>query len=344
MSLKTGLKLVPPAELVDTLRSRDNYLITTHVNPDGDAIGSAVALAMALESIGKKTVLLNKHKMPLQYTFMPGHEKFHTFETFQAAGLRAADFDTLLLVDCNNPERIGLENKEQHPAIEEMKRAVSGGIYSMVVDHHQTENAFGLMKWIVPGAAATGMMVYAVIKALGAEITEAIVKNIYTAIAVDTGNFRFDNTDAEVFRLAAELTERGAVPGEIYEELYESFSSGRFRLFLAVISTLEIIGDIAIVYVTKKLLEETATGADDTENFVSFARQMRDVRISILIRELGLHECKLSLRSKRDLNVAAVAASFNGGGHKNAAGCRIKADIETAKKMVLEKIRELSVS
>jgi phosphoesterase RecJ-like protein len=331
-------KLVPPIELLDTLRSRDKFLLATHINPDGDAIGSSVALAMALEQLGKKVALVDKHWIPTQYNFMPGHDRFYSYETLQAAGLSSSDFDTLVLLDCNSPERIGLEDKEQHPAIEEMKAALAKGMFSIVIDHHATERGFGNVRWITPKAAATGLMVYEIIRALGLALTPEIAQNIYTAVIIDTGNFRFDNTNSEVFRVAAELIDHGASPSRIYENIYESFSGNRFRLYLKVIGSMEITGHCAFQTVTKKMLEETSTVADDTENFVSFPRLMEDIKVSVLIRELGPDECKVSLRSKGEIDVGKVAEHFNGGGHRNAAGCRIKADIDTVKKLVLQQI------
>jgi bifunctional oligoribonuclease and PAP phosphatase NrnA len=343
MSGPSGFMLDVPQKLIETLRSRDNFLLATHVNPDGDAIGSVIALAMALESIGKKALLVDKHPIPSQYFFMPGHDRFHTYETFQAAGFTSADFDTLMLIDCNNAERIGLENKEQHPAIEELKQAVKDGIFTVVVDHHHTSSDFGNVRWIDPSVAATGIMVYSIIKALGVPVTKDIANNLYTALVIDTGNFRFDNTGADVFRMAAELTDYGVLPSVIYEEVYESYSESRFRLFMNVIGSIEITGDIAVSTVTRKMLEDTGTAADDAENFVSFPKLMRHVRIAVLVRELNSGECKVSLRSKGNIDIAVVAERFNGGGHMNAAGCRVKAGVEETKRLVLEAIREMKL-
>jgi bifunctional oligoribonuclease and PAP phosphatase NrnA len=343
MSCRSDFILNPPEQLIDALRSRDNFLLATHVNPDGDAIGSAVALAMALEGLGKKVVLVDKHPVPSQYFFMPGHGKFHTYESFQEAGFSSADFETLLLIDCNNAERIGLENKEQHPAIEELKKAISGGIFTVVIDHHHATGGFGHVKWIDPSVAATGMMVYSIIKSMGVAVNMDIATNIYTAMVIDTGNFRFDNTGADVFRVAAELADLGIVPSGIYEEVYQSFSASRFSLYMKVIGSIEVTGDVAVSTVTKKMIEETSASADDTEDFVSFPKLMKHIKIAVLVRELNPGECKLSLRSKGDINVAGVAEYFHGGGHKNAAGCRIKAGVEEAKRLVLEKIREMII-
>lgn len=341
MNFRLEDSLAPPAELLGSLRSRDNFLVSTHVNPDGDAIGSAIALAIALEKMGKKTVLVDKHPIPEQYRFLPGQERFHTYESLEAAGYRARDFGALLILDCNDPERIGLEKKEQHPAIEDLKKAVADGMYAVVIDHHENEKDYGNIRWVVPKAAAAGMMVYYLIKSLGVSITVEMATNLYTAIVIDTGNFRYENATSEVFRVAAELIDYGAVPSIIYEDIYEAWSDNRFKLYLRVIESLEIIGGVAIATVMKRMLEETSTVADDTENFVAFPRIMKNIKISVLFREVGKDEYKVSLRSKGDIDVARIAVHFNGGGHKHAAGCRIKADIDTAKAMILGKIKAL---
>lgn len=341
MSFQHSGNMAPPSELIESIKGGDNFLVATHVNPDGDALGSAAAFGMALERLGKKAVLLDKHRVPEHYRFLPDHEKFYTFESIEASGYRACDFSALILLDCNDPERIGLEKKQQHPAAEDLKKALADGMPAFVIDHHETESAFGNIKWIEPKAAATGLLVFYLIKALDVAITPEMAINLYSAIVVDTGNFRYDNTTSEVFRVGAELIDCGARPNKIYQELYETWTDNRFKLYLRMIESLEIRNDVVFSVITKKMLEETSTAADDTENFVSFPRMMKSVNVSVLFRQTGKDEYKVSLRSKNDLNVARIAELFEGGGHKNAAGCKIKADIDTAKKIVLEKIKAL---
>ena len=341
MSSQNEVIMIPPAELIDSINRGDNFLVATHVNPDGDALGSGAAFVMALEKMGKKTALLDKHRVPEHYRFLPGHEKFYTFESLEAAGRKAADFSALILLDCNDPERIGLEKKQQNSAAEDLKTALAAGMPAFVIDHHETESAFGNIKWIEPKAAATGLMVFYLIKALDVAITTEMAINLYSAIVVDTGNFRYDNATSEVFRVGAELIDCGARPNKIYQELYETWTDNRFKLYLRMIESLEIRDDVVFSVITKKMLEETSTSADDTENFVSFPRMMKSVNVSVLFRETGRDEYKVSLRSKNDLNVAHIAEIFEGGGHKNAAGCKLRADIDTAKKIVLEKIKAL---
>lgn len=323
--------MVPPSELMDFLKKEDNFIIATHYSPDADGLGSALALSMALRKLGKKTLLLDRDSVPNQCRFMPGHEEFQTLEAFLSSG--SGDFRNLVLVDCNDLTRIS-SNKSQ---ISNLKFQISA-----VIDHHESERPFGDIRWIRPDSPATGIMVYYILKELCVEITKELAVNLYAAIAVDTGNFRHANTTADALRIAAEMAGAGAKPHEISMELYESWSDGRFMLFRKALNTLQIEECISIITVTLKMLEETGTTPDDTENLVEFPRIMKKIAVSILFREIGEDHYKVSLRSKGGINVARVAETFKGGGHKNAAGCTVSADIETAKNKVLEAVKSLS--
>jgi phosphoesterase RecJ-like protein len=161
--------------------------------------------------------------------------------------------------------------------------------------------------------------------------------NLYTAISIDTGTFRFSNTTSDVFRIAAELMESGADPGAIAEALYETWSRGRFGLLQKVLNTLEITEGIAVIVVTKEMFSETGTSPEDTENFSNFPKMIKDIKVSLFMREIE-EGWKASLRSKGEYNVAVIAARFGGGGHRNAAGCIIKGDLKTAKAQLIHAI------
>lgn len=323
--------MLPPIELLNFLKKEDNFLIATHINPDGDGLGSAIALSTALKKLGKETVLLCKDPVPNQYRFLPGQEKFITFGSFQPSAISHQLFRNLILIDCNDIDRIIDTSKTSNFSL-------PTSYFSVVIDHHESERPFGDIRWVMPDSAATGLMIFYIIKALGIQITEEMAVNLYSAIAVDTGNFRYENTSPEVLRVAADLKEAGAKSHVIYRELFESWSEGRFGLFMRVLNTLQKEDGIAIVKVTNRMFEETSTSPDDIEHFVEFPRIMQDVKVSILFREIDDNYYKISLRSKDDINVARAAEAFSGGGHKNAAGCRIKADFETAKKEILKKL------
>jgi phosphoesterase RecJ-like protein len=316
-------KVKVPRKLLAFLKEKDNFFIATHINPEGDAIGSAVALSMALESRGKKTVVYDRDIVPEFYRFLPGHERFRN-STFD---LQPSAFN-LILLDCNSLERAGVEGLSFE--------------YSAVIDHHETEENFGDIRWVEPEAAATGMMIFYLIKEIGLKITRDIAINLYSAIAVDTGTFRYSNTTAEVLKVGAELIEAGANPAYISNHFYETWSKERFALLIMALNTLEIRDGIAITVVTKGMYKKTGTGSEDTENFSNFPRMMKDIRISAFFRELGNNYWKVSLRSRRDINVAGIAALFEGGGHRNASGYKIKASLESAKKALLKAVNTVS--
>ncbi len=310
-----------PEKVLSAFRKEEGFLLAAHVSPDGDAIGSCLALCMALESFGKKALVYSRDPVPKQYRFLPGNERIVS----DLEDLAALD-PVLVLLDCNGPGRAGLEHMT-------FRR-------SIVVDHHETEGDFGDVRWIDPGAAAAGLMVYFLIKGLGAGITGDIAVNLYCAIAVDTGTFRYGNTSPEVLRACAELVGYGASPSLVSEALYESWEKKRFGLLIETLNTLEIRNGVAITYVTKEMFKKTGTKPEDTESFSDFPRRIGSVKISALFRELEGGQWKASLRSKGDVNVARVAEIFGGGGHKNAAGFTIRADLRTAREALLKASRK----
>ncbi|MGB9715514.1 MAG: DHH family phosphoesterase [Thermodesulfovibrionales bacterium] len=307
-----------PEKLISFLKSEKKYFIATHIDPEADALGSSIALSMALEMLNKETFLYERDPIPEFYHYLPGQERFkNSLET-----LASISELPLILLDCNTPDRAGLEGLKFKS--------------SAVIDHHEAEGVFGDIKWIVPEAAATGIMVFYLIKELGIKITREMAINLYSAIAIDTGTFRFGNTTSEVLRIGAELAEAGASPVYISNKLYETWSKERFALFSMTLNTLEIKDSVAITYVTQDMYKKTGTGPEDTENFPSFPRIIKDIKVSVFLRELEDNSWKVSLRSKGDFNVAHIASQMGGGGHKNAAGFVIKSDLVSAKDTLLK--------
>ena len=309
-----------PKEIVAVLKKEKRFLLAAHLNPDGDAIGSVFALASALESIGKEVHVYNKDRVPEVYKFMPGNKRF-------SSGLRKSlsQKPVLVLLDCNSPERAGLEKYSFRK--------------SVVIDHHETERDFGDIRWVAPSAAATGLMVFYLIKAMGVRVTSDMATNLYTAVAVDTGTFRYSNTSSEVLRASAELIEAGANPAYVSECLYEQWEENRFYLLVMTLNTLEIKNNVAIMYITEDMFKKTGTAAEDTENFSNLPRMIKSVKIAALFRDMGNGFWKASLRSKGNVNVAKIAELYGGGGHKNAAGFRIKGSLKSAKEKLLLAIK-----
>jgi len=301
-----------PKEIVSVLKKEKVFFIATHINPDGDAIGSALALSSALESLGKEVHVYNKDRVPEFYQFMPGYRRFKT-------GLKNAltKKPVLVLLDCNSPERAALEHYS-------FRRSV-------VIDHHETETDFGDIRWVVPASAATGLMIFYLMKAMGVTLTRDMSTNLYTAIAVDTGTFRYSNTSSEVLKASAELIEAGANPAFTADCLYERWGINRFDLLVMTLHNLEIKNDIAVMYITEDMFQKTDTTPEDTENFANFPRMIQTVKIAAVFRDIGNGFWKVSLRSKGNVNVAKIAELYGGGGHKNAAGFKIKGSLKSVK-------------
>lgn len=325
--------MIPPKEIIDLITKNEKFLILTHSTPDGDAFGSSLALKYLLEKLGKKVEVFTELPVPAQYRFLPGTDSLGDIRN-----LKTDSFDVLFLIDCNSPKRVSNE-KEITEKIEKFNGSF------IIIDHHieisstPQENS-KLIKWIVPSKAATGAMIFELIKALDQPITEEIAQNLYTSIIVDTGNFQFDNTTEEVFLIATELVKAGAKPSYIYQESFESWSEGRFRLFSRMLNKLEITPPLAISFISLEDFLETGTTEPDTERFVEFIRILKNITISALFREVDKGFIKASLRSKGDIDVSIVARDFGGGGHKNAAGYRLRGDFDKARLSLIEKLKE----
>jgi phosphoesterase RecJ-like protein len=310
-----------PRELVSVLKKEKVFLLATHLNPDGDAIGSALALANALASMGKEVHVYNKDLVPEFYRFMPGNKRFRS-----NLKKSLSKNPVLVLLDCNSPERAGLEQYSFRK--------------SVVIDHHETETNFGDIRWVVPSAAATGLMVFYLVKAMGVRVARDMAINLYTAIAVDTGTFRYSNTSPEVLRASAELVEAGANPAAISERLYERWEKNRFDLLLMTLRNLEIKSDVAVMHITKNMFKKTVTKPEDTENFSNLPRMIKSVKIAALFRDMGNGFWKVSLRSKGNANVAKIAELYGGGGHMNAAGFTTKGSLKSAKEKLLLAVKK----
>ena len=307
--------------VIEALRTGQSFIIATHLNPDGDALGSAIALGMALESLGKNVNVYDRDGVPATYSFLPGIKMIKT----SAERLKA---DILILLDCNNLTRSGLEGFDAFRT-------------SVVVDHHETDGDFGDIKWIDPHIPATGLMVLRIIRALGVKLTRDMAQNIYTAISLDTGTFRYSNTTAEALRAGAELTEAGAEPGYVADRLYSNWSSSRFALFRMVMESLDIQDNACFMKISLSMLGKTDTNQGDTENFVNFPLRMDSISASVLLKENEPGKWRVSMRSKGMINVAHIAEKFKGGGHLNAAGCSMEGQYEEIKALLIKELNSL---
>jgi phosphoesterase RecJ-like protein len=310
--------MIDPSGVIAELKQCASVLISVHKNPDGDALGSQLALMLALEKMGKAVTVHNLDPVPEVYRFLPQSDRIGAGKPVTGR------FDAYVVLD-SDPPRTGLFDD-----------AVPANTL-INIDHHVTNPSVWPLTWLDPAASATGEMVYRLIRQLNVSVDRDIALCLYTAIFTDTGSFRYSNTSPESMRIAASLLEAGADPWLVTENVYESFSYGRVKLLGSVLGAIERSADgrTAWVVVTDELYRRTGTSAEDTDNFVNFVRSVKGVEVAVLFRQTAALQYKISLRSKGRVDLSGLARSFGGGGHKNAAGGVLDGSLEEVKKRVI---------
>ena len=311
--------------ICDVFRGYDRFLVACHENPEGDAIGAELALALALRKMGKTVTILNADPVPQNLKFLSGADTV----VFSEDGSK---YDVAVVVDCGSLERTGKVAAElRKPRL------------MVIIDHHKTNEELGPLALIDTAAAAAGLLVYRVLVALGIEIDRDIAENIYTAILTDTGSFRYRNSSQEAFCVAGEMVSLGVDPWTVSEHVYESQSYNRLRLLIRVLSSLETVlgGRVAAITTLRADLEEFKAKKDDMEGFINYPRSISGIEVAVSFREEGDDLFRLSFRSKGRIDVSVVAARFGGGGHRNAAGCTVSGTLEEVKRKVFEAVESV---
>lgn len=302
------------------LREKERFLVACHENPEGDAIGSELALALALRRMGKTATVLNADPVPGNLLFLPGAGTV----VFEEDGSK---YDVAVVVDCGSPERTGRVAAE----LRKCPLLVN-------IDHHRTNGDLGELSLVDPAAAATGLLVHRVLSAMGYDIDLDVATNIYVAVLTDTGSFHYGSSSPEAFEVAGEMVRRGVDPWAVAEQVYETQSAGRLRLLGRVLDSLEVSagGRVASISTMRSDLREFASGKDALEGFINYPRSIVGVEVAVSFREEGEDLVRVSFRSKGRVDVSAVAARFGGGGHRNAAGCTVPGTLPDVKRKMLE--------
>jgi phosphoesterase RecJ-like protein len=310
--------------LDDVARAIDSYerlLITWHVDPDPDSVGSGLALQMALEGIGKQVVSISPDPLANWYDFLPGVGRCQAFH----ADLKL-DFDAAIVLDCE-PERCG-----------GLSSYLKSGLPVINIDHHGSNPGSGKAFYVNPEAAATGEIIHELITAYWkVQLTEAISTNLFASLSGDTGTFRYSNTTGKTLKIAGELVQHGANPAEIAMYLYENRSYQAVNLMRLALDTLEISsdGEIGWITVTREMLGEDPWIGQHSEDIIRFPRMIKSVKLAVLFREIESEKTKASFRSRDDIDASYIASLFGGGGHARAAGCTIDSPLVEAKAEVL---------
>ena len=311
-------------EIIEVINSCTTFLITAHVRPDGDALGSELAVYHALRGMGKKAVVYNQDQTPDVYGFLPGSENIiHSMDSVNG-------FDAVFVLDCSDIKRVGNEADR----IGSIDKIIS-------IDHHVSGSTFSEILLVDPSASSTGEIVHRLLNKMGIRINGDIATNIYTAILTDTGSFHYSNTGIDTFRVAADLVEKGADCRYIAENIYETRPVVQIRLMGKVLDTLEFYegGKVGSIYVTQDMLRKEGALPEHTEGFVDIVRSIQGVEIAVCYYEVSRNRFKISLRSKGKVDVEKIAGKLGGGGHVNASACRVEGSIKTVKGKVLRAIR-----
>jgi len=302
-----------------------NILITSHLHPDGDAIGSMLAMGKALEKKGKNICLYNESCIPKIFSFLPGIEKI------KRALPDYLKFDTAVILDCSETKRTG-----------KCKQLLKNIPEIINIDHHKTNSNFGTYQIIDPKACATAEIVYKVIKELKIEICTEIAYSIYTGIFTDTGSFRFSNTNKKAFSICREMLDCKVCPHKVAQQIYGSYSLGRIKLINLVLNSIELSKNkkLSLMVLTQDMLHKTNTTTEDVSELINYAEHIEDVKVAALIKEDEKEKNKnncynVSLRSDGSIDVSKIAFSYGGGGHETAAGFSTTMPFTNLKKEIM---------
>lgn len=301
-----------PEAIILGIANAKNIVLVTHVHPDGDALGATFGLRDVLENMGKKVLVFLEEPVSSLFTFLPGASRVHT----DFADLRRfveesrADLITVAL-DSGDDNRLG-----------KYKDELLGLSPFMVIDHHKSHKDYGEYRWVEAGLSSTGEMVYELIQALGAELPHDAAINIYVAICTDTGSFRYESTKPRTLQIASDLVAAGVQPETVASQLYDNFSLQRLKLMELVLGTLQTYVDdqLAFIHVTREMLAHSGAELHEVEGFIDYPRSLKSVKVAAFLKEGGNGKVSVSLRAKGECDVAEIAKSFDGGGHRNAAG------------------------
>jgi bifunctional oligoribonuclease and PAP phosphatase NrnA len=321
----THLSPTPPAALLEVLASpRGEALMLGHVHPDGDVLGTLLGLGIALETAGWQVTFAGPHPVPDVLAFLPGSERWRVWSRAPRT------FDVLVLTDCPNHGRTeGL-----------LEGARAEGSRVLNIDHHPDNRRYGTVNWIDASAAATGEMVFDLVRALGLKMTRETALNLFTAIHTDTGSFRYSNTTARTFQIVAELTACGAEPALVSDRLYQRRPKEALVKLGEVLQRVQVSADGRVAWLTvpRGLVSEAFVGAED---LVTYPRSIEGVQVAVLLREEAPGVVKASLRGKGEVAVNRIAHRFGGGGHENAAGCTLAGTLDDATARLLAAVNQV---
>ncbi len=311
--------------VIAAIRQGHRFLISSHIDPEGDSLGSQLAMAAILDDLGKEVAVVNHDLPPERYAFMPGIGRIVTPD---AVGDQT--FDVAFVLDCASMERIG------------RVRERLGSAMIVNIDHHRSNTRFGHINHVEPETCASGMIVYHLNEKLGLDLDQGKATNMYVGIITDTGNFRYSNTTPEVLRVGSRLMETGIDGARIASLLFATKPIGALRLLGEALRALvpELGGRVGLIMLDRDVFARTGADQSDVEGIVNYAKHLSGTYAGVLLREVEGGEVKVSLRAEGLVDVDQVARRFGGGGHRNAAGARVPGPLPAAREAILAALAE----
>jgi bifunctional oligoribonuclease and PAP phosphatase NrnA len=310
------------SQICDAIRTRQRFVISSHARPDGDSIGSQLALAFALAALGKEVRVVNRDPAPIPMRGFPGVDRIDVTDSVDGP------YDAAVIMECGGLDRTGVSGLDRY--------------FLINIDHHPGNTGYGALNWFDASAAACGEMVFDLVRALGVPLSVEIATHVYLAIITDTGSFHFSHITPRTFDTARQAVEAGVDPVAMARTIFDSNSLGRVKLFAAVLSlmALDETGRLAILYVDDAMMTAAGGTHDDTEGLINFPLTVSEIQVVAFFKQSGPDEYRVSLRSKGDLDVSSVARAFGGGGHVNAAGCTLRGRYADVKPLLVARAVE----
>ena len=308
------------AQVADAIRQRQRFVVTSHARPDGDAVGSSLAMAYALRQLGKDVRVVSRDAPPPPLLVFPGVPEIEIVNEIGDAA------DAVIVMECGDVKRPGIEG-------------VEGG-YVINIDHHPGNLLYGALNWMDLSAAACGEMVFELVSELGVPLTYEIALHVYIAILTDTGSFHYSNITPRTFDICRLCMEAGVSPPAVARSIFDANNLGRLKLFGAVLNRMHLdpTGRIATLSVDKQLTHDCGGTYEDTEGLINLPLTVKEILAVVFFKEIGPGDWRVSMRSKGNIDINAIAKEFGGGGHKNASGCSAHGDLATLQAVFEQKI------
>ena len=315
------------SSIIQTLKKNKRFLISTHINPDPDALCSELAMADYLRSLGKSVRIINNQPLSGRFAFLPGMRAITSYKEQQKV-----PYDAAIIVDCGDLNRIG---RVQH-LLKKKKRLIN-------IDHHVTNDRFGDLNLVKPKASSTAEVLYELFDHARCKWTKNLAMHLYIGIMTDTGSFRFENTTARTHAIAARLMSFGFSAPRLYRKLYEIISFNDLKEFTKIIGQFDTLvnGKVVSVTLTRETLSKFSGNFDLRDEIFKFLRSIKGVEVFVIFTQVEPKKTRVNLRSTNKFDVAKLANMFNGGGHRRASGCLINQNIRETRKKVLREIRKI---